>query len=120
MVNLIKKLKERTKYGIFQDLAIGNDKVQGIVVFALRRIPKGTLLCEYVGNVVHSYSLTPYENLNDLFLMPGPKDSSPTFTINPQLGSNISRYISGINSELPEETKELQINVSRSQKVAKL
>lgn len=74
----------------------------GYDVKTVKDIPKGTVICEYVGEVISKriaiHHNTDNDSLMELFVT---NDADTSLLIRPQSYTNIARFINGINNSDP-------------------
>lgn len=86
----------------------------GYDVKAIKEIPRGTIICEYIGEVISKRTAITTSSDNDslmeLFVT---NDADTTLLIRPQINTNIARFINGVNNSDPEAWKRINLQSVR-------
>lgn len=86
----------------------------GYDVKATRFIQKGTIVCEYVGEVISKRTAINRDIINDslmeLFVT---NDADTSLLIKPECYTNIARFINGINNSDPSARKRVNLQSVR-------
>ena len=87
----------------------------GYNVIADKNLPKGMIVCEYIGDVyTHRYAIemtTIFEEQNDSIMeLKKGKNADETLFIYPKKYSNIARFINGVNDK--DKAKKNKANVA--------
>ena len=114
-IRTIEDHKNISFFGCFPHLSIGWIPNQEYVVYATANIPAYTLLCEYVGKIQPCTKLEHFMTYDDLFsLLSRDSKKYQDFILNPHNQSNISRFISGIDSNHPDAKNRRNVRDSSS------
>jgi len=83
-------------------------------VKAVKDIPKGTIICEYVGQVISKRTAInnniDNDSLMELFVT---NDADTSLLILPKECTNIARFINGINNSDPDAKKRANLQSVR-------
>jgi len=109
---VFKEFKELTSKGNYAPLHVIFDNVKGFAVQAVGKIPKFTLISEYVGDVdfLRKRLLDQNDSIMDLIRTP---NSSSCFVICPESKGNLARFISGINNKDSKARKKLNVKITK-------
>lgn len=84
--------------GYFGPLEIVENKTRGFFVKALDFIPAGTIISEYVGEVVNSRKSLEWKTNDSIFSLLRTSHSRTSLDICPYRFANISKFLCGINN----------------------
>lgn len=81
---------------------------------AVQTIPKDTLICEYVGEVISKRTAIKNDITNDsLMELITTNDADTSMLIRPQKYTNIARFINGINNEDEKSCRKINVQSLR-------
>jgi hypothetical protein len=75
----------------------------GYDVVAEKNLPKGMIICEYIGDVVTLREALKDRHNDSLMEYKIGRNSEETLYIRPKKFTNIARFINGINNNCPEK-----------------
>lgn len=97
-LDLFQKFKSNLKVGIYPPVEVVYDMNIGFLVKALMKIPKHTIITEYIGEV-HTITEGRNSNSDSLMSLLLTGDDSTSLIIDPSRVGNMARFFSGINNK---------------------
>lgn len=85
----------------------------GYDVKAIKNIPRGTIICEYVGEVITKREALNMPSYNDMMELLTTNDADSSLLIWPQKKTNIARFINGVNNSKEEAVKNMNVQTVR-------
>lgn len=86
----------------------------GYDVIADKDLPKGMIVCEYVGDVYTFRDALTLEANDSVMELKKGKNADESLLIVPRKFTNIARFINGINNKDPEKAKKQNVDTLRT------
>ena len=85
----------------------------GYDVRADMNIPKGTIICEYIGEVITKRKALEFVDNDSLMELSPGMDADSSLIIRPQRFTNMARFINGVNNKSAASMKKANVETIR-------